>query len=297
MPESNPLNIARATALLLDTLEAGREAACIAVLSHPSPEMVGARMVVQNGETVGSFLDPEVDAACRQLALAGLGGDPAVLTGTHEITLSGGDTCEVYLELHHPQPELVVVGAGHIAQPLATLGAILGLRVRVLDDRPQFATRERFPETDDVRTVDFSDPFVDIPLHAWSHVVLVTRGHRYDYQCLRKVLEHTPLPGYIGMIGSRRRVRATFEALLEEGFDRDALAMVRAPIGLDLGGETPGEIAVSVAAELVHFWNGGSGEPLQLKEDILKRYFPEPGDDGALSTDGSPDTPATGEDL
>jgi xanthine dehydrogenase accessory factor len=122
--------------------------------------------------------------------------------------------------------------------------------------------------------VDFADPFADLPLHPWSHVVLVTRGHRYDYQCLRKVLEHSPLPGYIGMIGSRRRVRATFEALLEEGFDRELLGRVRAPIGLDLGGETPAEIAVSVAAEIVHLWNGGSGKPLQLQERILDRFHP-----------------------
>jgi hypothetical protein len=76
------------------------------------------------------------------------------------------------------------------------------------------------------------------------------------------------------MIGSRRRVRSTFDALLDEGFDRELLTHVRAPIGLDLGGETPAEIAISVAAEIVHFWNGGSARPLQEKERILDRFHP-----------------------
>jgi xanthine dehydrogenase accessory factor len=274
MAKSGSLSPAQVATLLLSALDGGKEVACLAVTSHPLPEMVGARILFCDGERVGSLGDPEADSAGADLARAGLAGDPNVLTGLHSLPLRGGEACQVYLELHHPQPELVIVGAGHLAQPLSTMGSILGLRVRVLDDRPQFATRERFPEADEILAVDFGDPFSDIPLHPWSHVVLVTRGHRYDYQCLRKVLEHSPLPGYIGMIGSRRRVRATFDALLEEGFDRELLTHVRAPIGLDLGGETPGEIAVSVAAEIVHYWKGGSGRPLQEKERILDRFHP-----------------------
>jgi xanthine/CO dehydrogenase XdhC/CoxF family maturation factor len=100
------------------------------------------------------------------------------------------------------------------------------------------------------------------------------------------------LPGYVGMIGSRRRVRATFDALLTEGIPREKLEAVHAPIGLDLGSETPGEIAVSVAAELVHHWRGGTGRPLSELEHILDRFHPsdrgggagpgqmEPGDSG-----------------
>lgn len=269
-----PLSIAQAAQALIDALEDGHDAAFVAVVSHPSSEMMGARVVVQGGKRLGSLQDSKADAAVEDLVRAGLAGSTKVLTGLHRIPLENGESCQVYLELHHPQPEMVVVGAGHVAQPLCTLGALLGLRVRVLDDRPQFATRERFPEADEVRSVDFGDPFADIPLHRWSHVVLVTRGHRYDYECLRKVLERSSLPGYIGMIGSRRRVRATFDALLEEGFQRELLARVHAPIGLDLGGETPAEIAVSVAAEIVHYWNGGSGQPLSEKERILERFHP-----------------------
>jgi len=99
-----------------------------------------------------------------------------------------------------------------------------------------------------------------------------------------------PLPGYIGMIGSRRRVRATFEALLEEGFSRDLLDQVRAPIGMDIGGQTPAEIAISVAAELVHMWRGGSGRPKSEVERILERFLDDP-ELHSLGGDGNPGPP------
>jgi xanthine dehydrogenase accessory factor len=253
-------------------MEAGQKAAVLVVISHPDSGRIGGRVLLAGSQLEGSFQDPVADAAALRLAEDGLSGKPGILPGLHPLPLAEGGEAVVYLELHHPPAEMVIVGAGHLAQPLCTLGALLGLRVRVLDDRPEFATRERFPEAQEVRRVDFSDPFADGKLHPWSHVLLVTRGHRYDFECLRKVLQHDPLPGYVGMIGSRRRVRATFDALLREGFSHDLLSRVRAPIGLDIGGETPAEIAVSVAAELVQLWRGGSGRPLKDAERVLERF-------------------------
>ena len=276
MAEPGPLSPAQTAAHLLSAMEAGEKAAVLVVVSHPDPARVGGRVLLRGGERLGSFLDPTANAAAMELAREGLSGDSPVLPGLHTLPLANGESATVYLELHHPPAEMVIVGAGHLAQPLCTLGALLGLRVRVLDDRPEFATRERFPEAHEVRKVDFSDPFAAGKLHPWSHVLLVTRGHRYDFECLRKVLQHEPLPGYVGMIGSRRRVRATFDALLKEGFSRDLLSFVRAPIGLDIGGETPAEIAVSVAAEIVLLWRGGSGRPLRDAERILDRFQPGP---------------------
>jgi xanthine dehydrogenase accessory factor len=279
MSEPGPLSPAQTAAHLLSAMEAGEKAAVLVVISHPDPTWVGSRVLLRGAVQVGSFQDPAADCAAMELAREGLSGDPGVLPGLHMLPLASGKEAAVYLELHHPTAEMVIVGAGHLAQPLCTLGALLGLRVRVLDDRPEFATRERFPEAHEVRRVDFLDPFAAGRLHPWSHVLLVTRGHRYDFECLRKVLRHEPLPGYVGMIGSRRRVRATFDALLQEGFSRDLLSHVRAPIGLDIGGETPAEIAVSVAAEIVQLWRGGSGRPLRDAERVLDRFSPAPRED------------------
>jgi xanthine dehydrogenase accessory factor len=188
--------------------------------------------------------------------------------------VSIGDA-DLYLELHQPTPELVVVGGGHIARPLTSVGALLGFRVTVADDRPEFVTPERFPDAHRLVVVDFSDPFADIPLGSLTHLVLVTRGHKYDFECLRQVVRAPERPRYVGMIGSRRRVRATFEQLLAEGIPRERLKEVRAPVGMDLGAETPEEIAISVAAQLVQEWRGGSGLPLHSRERVLQRFFPD----------------------
>ncbi|MBT8398772.1 MAG: XdhC family protein [Gemmatimonadetes bacterium] len=284
MTRNPTLTLADTAAQLLGAMDAGEQTAIVAIVSHPDETRAGERVLIRGGELIGSFDDPVADKGATELATRGLSGDPKVLSGVHSLPLRDGAEASVYLELHHPPAEMVIVGAGHIAQPLCTLGSLLGLRVRVLDDRPEFATRERFPEAKDVLRVDFSDPFDEVRLHSWSHVVLVTRGHRYDFECLRNVLQHEVLPGYIGMIGSRRRVRATFDALLEEGFPREVLAQVRAPIGLDIGAETPAEIAVSVVAEMVREWRGGSGSPMREVERVLERLVSGP---DKSETDGS----------
>jgi len=158
---------------------------------------------------------------------------------------------------------------------MARIGADLGYRVWVLDDRPDFATLERFPDAHAVVRADFSDPFRDVPLGDATHVLLVTRGHRYDYECLVRALRVDPPLAYIGMIGSRRRVRATFVQLLEDGIERERLSAIHAPVGLDIGAETPEEIAVAVAAELVKARRGGSGASLRDVERVAERFFKE----------------------
>jgi len=276
MSSQGPLSVPGAARLLLSVLDEGNEAAVITVVDHDRQELVGGRLVWDGRVLHGSLQDGGQDSAVVALARKGLSADRTADVGLHVLDPEGHDGVRVFLELHRPPSEMIIVGAGHLAQPLCTLGALLDLQVTVLDDRPEFATRERFPEARVVRRVDFADPFRDLRLHRWSHVLLVTRGHRFDYECLRRVLRYEPGPGYVGMIGSRRRVRATFEALLDEGFPREGLNRVRAPIGLDLGAETPAEIAVAVAAEIVHGWYGGSCLPLSRVERVLDRLIPEP---------------------
>jgi xanthine dehydrogenase accessory factor len=156
-----------------------------------------------------------------------------------------------FLEVHRAPDEMVVVGAGHVAVPLVELAVRVGFRVTVMDDRDDFVEDARFPAASRVMRLDFADPFRDIRLHRRTWIVLVTRAHRYDYECLRRLLAGTVPVRYIGMIGSRRRVRAAFRALLAAGVARERVAQVSAPIGLDIGAETPEEIAVSIVAELI----------------------------------------------
>jgi xanthine dehydrogenase accessory factor len=151
----------------------------------------------------------------------------------------------------------------------------------VLDDREEFADAARFDDDVRVLRMDPAAPFAAVRPDARAWVVLVTRAHRFDYDCLRELLGAETLPRYIGMIGSRRRVRAAFTALLREGVARERVASVRAPLGLDIGAETPEEIAVSVVAEMIAVRRGATarddaGAPLSGREGVLDRFFPEP---------------------
>lgn len=271
------LDAARAAELVVTTVEAGGSAASVLVVGDDSGAALGRRILVLRAgpdgteATHGGLGSEELDAAARALALNALS-DPSMVDGLQTLDVDAGPV-EAYLEVRRPVRDLIIVGAGHIARPLCTIGALLGFRVVVLDDRPEFATQERFPQASRLVRADFSDPFRDVALHAGSHVLLVTRGHRYDYQCLVYILRTDPRPAYIGMIGSRRRVRATFTQLLQDGVARERLDEIYAPVGLDIGAETPEEIAVAVAAELVKAIRGGTGASLKDVERVAERFF------------------------
>jgi xanthine dehydrogenase accessory factor len=145
---------------------------------------------------------------------------------------------------------VVIFGAGHISQELAALTSRIGFRTLVLDDRQEFANRERFPLADQVIVLDsFEHAMQGLDIDANSYIVIVTRGHAHDGTILRKALQTQA--GYIGMIGSRRKRDAIYEAMRKEGFTAEMLQRVYSPIGLNIGAETPAEIAVSITAELV----------------------------------------------
>lgn len=278
---------AKVAARVLDALAKGERIHTAVVTDAADPSLIGRRWWHsgrRNGGTLGSpSLDAVVAAALPSLF------PPRESRGALSLDFEyreGGRArnARVYVELHGPPARMVIVGAGHIAIPLSRLGDMLGLRVEVLDDRSDFAAPERFPEAAMVRVIDFRDPFADTPLAPHDHVVLVTRGHSFDYECLVRLLRMDDPPDYIGMIGSRRRVRATHEQLARDGFTAEEMGRVRAPVGLDLGGQTPVEIAVSVAAEIVMFHSGGSGVPLVEKERVVERFFARRGPGAATSS-------------
>lgn len=170
-------------------------------------------------------------------------------------------TAEIFVEVQRRPPTLLIVGAGHIARPLAQLGKLLNFYVVVLDDRPQYANKRRFPMADEVLAKPFQTTLREWPIDADTYIVLVTRGHSHDVDSLLEVIDSEA--SYIGMLGSKRRVRAVFELLeREKGIDPDRLRRVYAPIGLDLGAETPEEISISIIAEIVKIYRGGRAASL-----------------------------------
>jgi xanthine dehydrogenase accessory factor len=207
---------------------------------------------------------PGSEGAVVNVGLGVLGGDDGV-SGT----LNGSLTRVVVSRFVGRQPDIVewqgesflveplgregcvvIFGAGHVSQALAPLAKGVGFRTVVCDDREEFANRDRFPSADEVLVLDsFEDSLNGVEIGEESYLVIVTRGHAYDKTVLGGALATSAC--YIGMIGSRRKRDAIYGALMEEGFTRTDLDRVHCPIGLDIGAETPEEIAVSIVAELI----------------------------------------------
>ncbi len=167
----------------------------------------------------------------------------------------------VMVDPYQALQELIILGGGHIAVPLVKIGRLLGYRVTVIDDRPEFVSTERFGDADRTICCDFDDLEKVLVLGPGSSVIIVTRGHKHDLDCLRKVIKY-PL-AYLGMIGSRRKVELARQKLIEENFAEEVINRVHMPLGLDIGAQTPAEIAVSIAAEMIKERRGGSAQSLK----------------------------------
>jgi xanthine dehydrogenase accessory factor len=226
--------------------------ATITEVKGASPARPGFKLLMRpDGSWLGNVGGGELETRIRQAAQEALSEGHARTMhyslreeGPDAIgTLCGGEVA-VFVEPYLPQPVLLIVGGGHIGRPLAELSRTVGYEVQVVDVRPERADRPQLaPET----------------ISAATYVVLITEDHVTDEQALRVVLS-TPTP-YIGMIGSLRKIRAIMDHLHADGFSDEQLARVRAPIGLDLGGREPAEIALSILAEIEAARQGGCGRP------------------------------------
>lgn len=160
-----------------------------------------------------------------------------------------GKEVELFVEPVLSDPLLYIFGGGHVSAQIVPLASRVGFKTVVMDDRADFADPARFPEAEAVHCFPYEDVVARVPVDASSYLIIVTRGHLNDKTVLEQALRTGA--GYIGMIGSRRKKAMIYERLLEEGFTKSDLERVCAPIGLDIGAETPEEIAVSIVAELI----------------------------------------------
>lgn len=242
-----------------DALEQGEEAALVTIVSArgSTPQRVGAKMLVfADGRTIGTIGGGcyEHDAFWKarealrtrrpQLVHYELTDDFAEETG-----LVCGGQMDVFIEPLEPAPRLYVVGAGHVGQQLARVAQAAGFRIHVVDDREKFANRERFPGAAEIAVDSIPDWLAGAELPLTAYVVIVTRGHRHDLDALRTLSQRTLR--YLGLIGSRAKVKRIVDALLAEGMPPEVFERIHAPIGFDIGAVTPEEIAISIVAELI----------------------------------------------
>ncbi len=187
-----------------------------------------------------------------------------------------------------PKERLIILGGGHVALPVAEFGARVGFLVTVVDDRLSFANAQRFPMAEQVICDSFSHAIEQLNISESDYVCILTRGHRYDTDCLRQIGQGRE-PAYLGMIGSRRRVGIVKENLLAEGYDPERLARLKSPIGLAIGGVTPEEIAISILAEIIQV-KRLSREDKRVRNrsdldfDVLKRLAQETEEPKAVIT-------------
>jgi len=253
------------TATILNALieaERRRESVALVTLTEGEgtyAELRGCHLVVwaDDRPTVGDLVIPAwqtevVDAARAALAER----------RHHQARFAGEQgAVTLFIEVRAQPYHLIIAGAGHVAVPLAAMAALCDFTVTVLDDRPQYANAQRFPAADRVIAGPFREELRKLrgarpAFDPATCLVLVTRGHQHDVDLLLEVLDD-PL-AYLGMIGSRRRIRAVYELLeRERGIPRQRFDRVHAPIGLDIGAQTPAEIAVAILAEMIEVLRGG----------------------------------------
>lgn len=215
------------------------------------PALLGRIAVRADGTRLGSLGGTEVDSTAVSDALAQLPHGTA-----RTLTSDAGD---LLIEAIATRPRIVVAGGGHVALAIARQAAALDFDVTIVEDRPEFASGERFPGATILQG--------DVPQvlgslsYAWnSFIVIATRGHKLDADCVLQAVRTNAR--YIGLLGSRRKTVLIERMLLEEGVAADRIAAIRAPVGLDLGGRTPAEIALSVMAEITKVRYQGTGRPL-----------------------------------
>lgn len=205
------------------------------------PDTGSELLVVYPDQVHGTLGSPETDEAVGRLLRAMLrdGG-----TALEEI-----DGRRVFLEAHLPPPHLVIIGAVHIAIPLVTFGQTLGFRTTVIDARSQFATDERFPHADRLIEAWPDDALAQLNLHPGVAAVCLAHDPKFEDPAMEVLLRSDA--GYIGAVGSRATSNERRERLATSGFTDDQLDRIHGPVGLNIGGKTPEEIALSIMAEIV----------------------------------------------
>ena len=255
--------------LLEEAIRQGRGAALVTVISAggSTPRECGAKMVVyEDGSTAGTVGGGKLEALAIQEAVSALKAGQS-RKAVFDLTPRGlGMNCmgrvEIFIDVHAASFKLLILGAGHVGQKVAEVAAAAGIPYAVADERAEFANRERFPQASHVFVKQPHKAVRLAGVDAKTYVVIVTRGHDLDEECLAAALKTKA--AYIGMIGSRSKVPLAFKVVNRQGLHPEKDPRVHAPIGLDCGGKSPGAIAVSILAEIFAVHHGRSGRHMRL---------------------------------
>jgi xanthine dehydrogenase accessory factor len=232
--------------------------ATVVAHSGSSPRKSGAKMLVRSdGNSLGTVGGGRIEQETMQAASAALIDGEArtlefILTEEHGYACGG--SMSVFVEPQGRRPLLVMFGAGHVGRAVAGLAHACGFRVVVVDERPDCAVPTLLPGADEILCTPVADSFGCLRLDRESFVVIATPGHLHDFDAVRGCLASDA--GFIGLLGSRRKRETLLKNLEDEGFDSDQRDRVVTPVGLDIGAQTPEEIAVSIVGQLIAIRRG-----------------------------------------
>jgi len=235
--------------IIAEDLRNGQSGLLITLMdpSHWHGGVIPKMFLRRTGETWGSLPGAQVISDAFLLEGKRFGRSRTLSAG--EMKDDAGTPVDVLVEPVSAPSTLYVFGAGHVSRQIVPLASRVGFRVMVVDDREEFADPFHFPTAAEVRCLPFDDIMERLPVDGASFLVIVTRGHMGDKRVLAQGLRTKAR--YIGMIGSKHKRKLIYQALLDEGFTQSDLERVHSPIGIDIGAETPEEIAVSIVAELI----------------------------------------------
>lgn len=224
-----------------------------------SPGVIGSTMgVYEDGSIVGTVGGGILESRVIKKALECLEtGESNLFTfGSHENGTECSSTAEIFINIYNPRPKLLIVGGGHVAYQLYKLGVYLDFAVSIFEDREEFCSKERFPEATELILGETSESLRKYNIDNNCYVIMVSRGHKQDEDALKEVVSSNAK--YIGMIGSRKKVRSLFDNLRSRGISDELLEKVYSPIGIALGGDSVKEIAFGIMSEVLLVKNKGN---------------------------------------
>ena len=239
---------------IIELEETGKTAVLATVVetTGSTPREAGARMLIlDDGSTFGTVGGGAIEKAVVDEAgkLLKTGGNTLFRETLKDMGMYCGGGMTVYLETLNPPERLVIFGGGHIGQILSKFAKSLGFHVTVIDNREEIANRQNLPDADDIICLDYAAALEQVTLLQSSYIVILTHKHTHDYEVLESCIERPHR--YLGMIGSKSKVATCLCQLEEKGISKELITSIHSPIGLKIGGQTPAEIAISIAAELI----------------------------------------------
>ena len=248
---------------ILAAYEGKDDRAMATLVSGVGKSSGGAKLFIRaDGSTVGTLGEPGLDKRAIEAALE-------LMPKGRDRWIESKDGAKLYVESFTTPPTLVVAGGGHVGKALYTVARFLGFRVIIVDDRPMYANRERFPEADKIVVDDFDAGLRSLNMTPNYYVVVATRGHKLDDIALTEAASSRA--GYVGLLGSRRKALLIYRNMIRQDIPAERIAEIRSPVGLDLGGRTPEEIAMSIMAEVLALRYGREGSPMMMDREMLEK--------------------------